>query len=75
MNKAPFLFLDSTPSCVGQVQSNAVIVAVRNNKILGVLNESSIYGGINSDGARTSQADAEPITDRFSNQRAVDPVA
>ena len=74
LNKAPFLhLLDSKPTCVQLVPANAVLVAVRNNKILGVLNEASNYGSQSADGTRTTQADGDQVLDRYNNQRAVDP--
>lgn len=56
------------PTCLTELPAQRAIVIVQNNKLLGVLNLATQYGGANENGTRTDQADADPDLGLGSNQ-------
>ena len=58
------------PTCVSDPPAKRAIVIIQNNKILGVSNQATQYGGSDSTGKRTDQSKADPTLGRDTNTAA-----
>lgn len=58
------------PTCVADLPAKRAIVIVQNNKLIGVTNQATQYGGSDSTGKRTDQSKADPTLGRESNTAA-----
>ena len=59
----------TTPTCVAELPAQRAMLVIQNNKMLGVLNITSPYGGSDLDGERTEMADKDHVDESMSNSQ------